>query len=235
MNKSIYLTTCGRCGTHWVKHMLCDTLGFRSELPDVHSYHGPLGRIRNYIRVVRQKEEENAGGYVYVYHTPLDKLRPILGIVNICAIIRDPRDVTVSSAIFAVKKGRITVEQVPEYINHKVRNGGFFITIMASYLKYKEEFGLYIVKYEDMLTNTQEALSGILDRFGYKYNIERVLESVNRRSFVKMSGGRQAGDENPHDHVRKGIIGDWKNHFTEEDNEIFLKRHGHIMKEFGYL
>jgi len=33
---------------------------------------------------------------------------------------------------------------------------------------------------------------------------------------------------------RKGIIGDWKNHFSQEDLDYLLDRVGNKMKEFNY-
>ena len=35
-------------------------------------------------------------------------------------------------------------------------------------------------------------------------------------------------------HKRKGIKGDYLNHFTEEDNKYFIKKAGNLMKTLGY-
>jgi len=35
-------------------------------------------------------------------------------------------------------------------------------------------------------------------------------------------------------HKRKGIKGDYLNHFTEEDNNYFIKKAGNLMKKLGY-
>ena len=35
--------------------------------------------------------------------------------------------------------------------------------------------------------------------------------------------------------VRKGQKGDWRSHFTKEDEETFLKVHGRTMRKLGYI
>ena len=44
------------------------------------------------------------------------------------------------------------------------------------------------------------------------------LESFRRNKFVNKSQFFQV-DDNGHSFIRKGVIGDWKNHFDEEMNK----------------
>jgi hypothetical protein len=46
-------------------------------------------------------------------------------------------------------------------------------------------------------------------------------EAVSAHSFAATSGGRPPGEENEFSHRRKGIAGDWRNHFTRELGEAF--------------
>ena len=49
-----------------------------------------------------------------------------------------------------------------------------------------------------------------------------------------MSGGRQKGEAEPTAHVRKGIVGDWRNYFTKRDGELFHEIAGKTLIEMGY-
>jgi len=46
--------------------------------------------------------------------------------------------------------------------------------------------------------------------------------------------GRRPGQEDIHAHQRKGIAGDWRNHFTTRVKEVFKQRYGHVLIATGY-
>ena len=50
--------------------------------------------------------------------------------------------------------------------------------------------------------------------------LEKLLED---HSFSKLAAGRQPGQEDVNSHYRKGVIGDWKNHFTDAHVDKFRK------------
>ena len=213
-----------------MKHMLRDSLGFSGELPCVDNYRRAPGRVRTYVKIIREKELLDPGGRIYVYHTPVHMLKPILGIVNIVALVRDPRDVAVSSVIYKYKSN--------ENLHERVFNSGrgrFYAKLMSSFIDGRKEFQLYVMRYEDVKADTFGSITSVLDHFGYEYDPEVVEKAVKKRSFRSMSEGRCVGEEDCSSHYRKGVIGDWKNVFTKEDCESFVKDHYHIMKEFGYL
>ena len=56
---------------------------------------------------------------------------------------------------------------------------------------------------------------------------------VQRASFRALSG-REAGDEDLSSHLRKGIVGDWKNHFGEAALSRFEAVAGPLLQELGY-
>ena len=53
-------------------------------------------------------------------------------------------------------------------------------------------------------------------------------------SFEKLSKGRTRGQEDPTSFFRKGIAGDWRNVFTEEDKVLFKKEAGDLLIKLGY-
>ena len=63
-------------------------------------------------------------------------------------------------------------------------------------------------------------MSSRRDRYPFRLAVLRIVEE---HSFKKMSGGRSRGDSSSTAFARKGIAGDWKNHFTPELREQFGK------------
>jgi hypothetical protein len=58
--------------------------------------------------------------------------------------------------------------------------------------------------------------------------------TVARNSFAALSGGREPGDENPHHHYRRGVPGNWRDHFTAEHLAAFRMRFGDLAEQLGY-
>lgn len=63
---------------------------------------------------------------------------------------------------------------------------------------------------------------------------ERLLGIVWEQDFKKKSGGRERGSEDPGSHYRKGVSGDWRNHFTERHVEHFKRKHNDLLLRYGY-
>ena len=52
--------------------------------------------------------------------------------------------------------------------------------------------------------------------------------------FTKMSKGRAPGEERKDSHFRKGVAGDWKNHFKSQHKEKFIDIYGDTLQKLGY-
>ena len=61
-----------------------------------------------------------------------------------------------------------------------------------------------------------------------------LLAIVHRNRFEGKAGGRKPGDENRESHYRKGISGDWKNHFTFRIRDRFKEQYGDLLVNLGY-
>jgi lipopolysaccharide transport system ATP-binding protein len=56
---------------------------------------------------------------------------------------------------------------------------------------------------------------------------------VNDNSF-KNRAGRKPGEEDVTSHYRKGVSGDWQNHFTDNIKAAFKEKFGQILIDTGY-
>jgi len=90
------------------------------------------------------------------------------------------------------------------------------------------------VRYEDLLEHPHQEVDRLLGFLGVDAQ-ESVVEScVNSASFEKLSRGRERGQEDPSSFYRKGVAGDWKNYFTEEDRRVFKEEAGELLIRLGY-
>jgi lipopolysaccharide transport system ATP-binding protein len=92
-----------------------------------------------------------------------------------------------------------------------------------------------IIRYEDLLANDWEILETLLIR-DCQFPVSRATlrDVVERNRFEHMSGGRKPGEEELTAHERKGIAGDWENHFTERVTDTFNERYGKLLSDSGY-
>ena len=62
---------------------------------------------------------------------------------------------------------------------------------------------------------------------------EQLEKVVLQHRFERVSG-RKRGEEDESHHLRKGISGDWKNHFSPELKKQFKARYGSVLIATGY-
>jgi hypothetical protein len=90
------------------------------------------------------------------------------------------------------------------------------------------------VRYEDLLERPHEEVGRLLGFLGVDKKDSVVEHCVGSASFEKLSRGRERGQEDPTSFYRKGVAGDWKNHFTEEDRRVFKEEAGELLIRLGY-
>jgi SAM-dependent methyltransferase len=104
-------------------------------------------------------------------------------------------------------------------------------SIQESWISSKES----IVRYEQLLTNDFDVLEKVLiEECGIPASREQLRKIVARNRFGSADSGRKRGEEDIHAHQRKGIAGDWKNHFTPKIERAFYDRYGDLLARAGY-
>ncbi len=101
--------------------------------------------------------------------------------------------------------------------------------------KMENDERIYLVRYEDLLENTQNTLQKLLENF---FDIPEVdeehLKSVIHRFSFENQTKRKKGEENTKSFLRKGVRGDWKNYFGEKEKEEFKKYSQDLLVRLGY-
>jgi hypothetical protein len=90
-----------------------------------------------------------------------------------------------------------------------------------------------VVRYEDMIADEQGQFQRIFEHCRIPVPPRRRREIVREHSF-ESKAGRRPGVEDPANHRRKGIAGDWQNHFTPGVKGAFKERFGRVLVETGY-
>ncbi len=88
--------------------------------------------------------------------------------------------------------------------------------------------------YEALKADAVVALDDLMTRMLDKPADARLVRLAVERNDFDLFSGRTAGNEDRGDALRKGIVGDWRNHFTREAAEIFESRAGDQLRLLGY-
>ena len=169
-------------------------------------------------------------------------------------IWRDPRDIIVSWYYYSLFPTEWTH---PKYIeqNRKAvpftdiddikRNLPSFIDYVyvqqrSPHFTWSEFFDRWFDR-EDMISTSYEVLRAqpvqelmrVAGVMGVELEEPEAREIVERYSFEKLTG-RRAGEEAKRTFLRKGVAGDWKNHFTRRAGEVMAQHVGDRLVRSGY-
>jgi hypothetical protein len=90
------------------------------------------------------------------------------------------------------------------------------------------------IRYEDLVAKSAPVLEEILMFLGASAEPDVVATCLRGGSFETLSGGRARGEENRGSFFRKGISGDWRQHFTAETARRFDEKAGTWLARYGY-
>lgn len=90
-----------------------------------------------------------------------------------------------------------------------------------------------ILKYEDLIEDFEGSFERACAHLQLDLDAEYVADLKEKYSF-KALAKREPGDEDQTDHYRKGVPGDWKNHFDAELAKAFNAAYGDDCKFLGY-
>lgn len=91
----------------------------------------------------------------------------------------------------------------------------------------------YVTSYETILNRQETEFAKIVQFLGWRVAEEEIAKITSDLSFYKRSGRKQ-GDGNPASHYRKGVSGDWKNHFDQKTGKFFEVLYPNLLIKLGY-
>ncbi|XP_069830982.1 amine sulfotransferase-like [Dendropsophus ebraccatus] len=155
---------------------------------------------------------------------------------KIIYVCRNPKDVMVSFYHFYLLKPNIkcTIHWetfIDVYISGKVESSSWFDHVRGWYT-HKEDFNILFVTYEEMIKDLRSAVKKICKFVGINLDEKAIDTVVEKATFTNMKHDPVANykfipsdllDHSKGDFLRKGTVGDWKNHMTVAQNEMFDK------------
>lgn len=212
----MWIVSYPRSGNTWVRLLLEHALGFETKsayMADRRQIVGMFGD--GYLTGCQEVE------VIKTHATSLP------GNDDVIYILRDGRDAVASYWYFLGDWERKPAESFTEFLQLLPSSGNWWAFHVYAWLELEHPHRVLLVRYEDLHKDQERELRRILDFLG--------LEPIRAFSDygVKMSF------ENLHAHFptffRSGRIGAWRETFSPEDEEFFLKHDLGYLTKLGYV
>lgn len=207
----LFTTGYPRSGNTWMGILLADVLDspLQEKVGNPIRFYG-FSEVGKYVIRKTHNRGQIPGPAVYIY--------------------RDPRDICVSSYFyFGQPSINYTICAMAGLLEKKIPLP--FLKWPRTMKEHKEYYTIAI-RYEDLLETPTETLWGIVRALtGLELTESRIAETFERQRFDVIL-------ERFPDHkhfMRKGIIGDWENHFKRDDGRLFQEYFGRLMLDQGYI
>ncbi|TAN46426.1 MAG: tetratricopeptide repeat protein [Methylococcaceae bacterium] len=164
----------------------------------------------------------------------LDRLKVLFPEAKFILIYRDGRDIAVSGWYHLKRQfGEDQADPLPAYAK---RIAAVWRNDYEKAVAFAERYpgDCAQLRYEDLHENPVQELARLFDFLGLDSSPEIVNQCVEACNFDKLAGGRQRGEENLQSHFRKGIVGDWRNHFDQDTWAMFDAEAGALLEKLGY-
>jgi len=235
--EDIFLVAYPKSGITWLRFLIgnymsgneCDFSNSHFLIPDIH-YNLEYCRSLKSPRIIKS-------------HMPYTKRYP-----RVVYLVRDGRDVAVSFFYYLKKYKQIDQDKsfsefLPEFNKGPIDRFGSWSRHAESWMKHSGP-NLLIVRYEDLLENTEAELKKILTFCRFDIDDARVTTAIEYSSMDKMRKSELdeqdknelfSNSDKSISFVRSGKSGNWSEYFNERELSEFYQRHGRSLKSLGYF
>ena len=244
INNSVVLVEYPKSGGTWLGQLISSYFNIafpRNEFPSIkrilyHGHYKPIYNIKKNKQIVLLVRD-GRDVMVSLYHHQLlwndkNKLHPKdVNYHRKSVPFTDFENVSKNMKAFI----EYTFTESPSKINHFTYMGNW-TEFNESWLKERDESdNIYLVRYEDLLSDTLGTMKKMLEEFFKIDNINEVdLKAIVDKYSFENQTNRKKGEEVKNSFLRKGISGDWKNYFDEAAEKEFMKFASKTMKKLKY-
>ena len=96
---------------------------------------------------------------------------------------------------------------------------------MDNWLSARNNYNILVVKYEDLIADSCKEISRISKFISRDLSSEKIVEIAEKTSFASVTKEKLFKVENgvSDSFLRKGVVGDWRNHFVDVDDEKLMR------------
>ncbi|XP_052026499.1 probable alcohol sulfotransferase isoform X1 [Apodemus sylvaticus] len=234
--EDLIMLTYPKSGTHWLIEIVCliQTKGDPKWIQSVPIWDRSPWLETDYgYPLIFNKE----GPRLFSSHLPIQLFSKSLfsSKAKMIYVIRNPRDVLVSAYFFWGKTNFVkTPESLETYFEWFLKGNvlfGSWFEHVRGWLSMRECDNFLVLYYEDMKKDTKGTIKKICDFLGKKLGpdeLEMVLkyssfQAMKENNMSNFSLAKNDFSTNDINLMRKGTTGDWKNHFTVAQAEVFDK------------
>jgi len=248
MGKKVLIAGYPKSGNTWLGFMLAYILG--AKYIDLHAPDSKPTLAKHVLDLI-EGDLAHRSDYEFVCKTHSrysfqsdvhgEKLESFDKVIH---IVRDPRDVAVSYYFFTYYSMPIAHDRPEDVLSRKfwfIRKYCWKKTVFRvarawplHTISWRTFEGAQLVRYEDLYGECLAVLERICDYLELQCNLSLLQEAMNHFTFERLSGGRKPGEEYPTAFFRKGVIGDYRNHFEWMDTLIMGQYAGTEMRDLGY-
>lgn len=228
-----FLVSYPRSGITWLRFMLTGLLWHREVsfntvrrvIPGIHTRTDEELQYAPYPRLLKS-------------HAPGNPRYP-----RVVYLVRDGRDVAVSLYYLRTRRGAAYdnfSSFLRKFLAGQTGSMGSWAGHVHSWLALAETRPFLMISYEALQADAHGTLSQIADFLSVSYSPQDLERAVAAGAFSRMRAQesavyqRSAADPSSQFEVRKGVSGDWRNHFSETDHDLFWDEAGEAMRAAGY-
>lgn len=249
VNTNLYHCCIQKSGSQWIKQVLQDPTVFRCCGLSVHDPGRNFIKPGRYPQLTCGFADRRIVSPLYItYHDFAAMPKPQT--YKAFWVMRDPRDV-VCSKYFSVRYSHPMINDGMARLRNKLRDASkedglmHFIRAMGrqqspqvicmrSWINEVADPLVLLLRYEDLIGPDQHGtFRTLFDHLDIPIPDERLQQVLRRYSFESLSGHQQ-GVEDPNCHYRKGLAGDWRNHFHAPHKQAFKQATGSLLADLGY-
>ncbi|XP_036167463.1 bile salt sulfotransferase [Myotis myotis] len=224
-----------KSGTNWLVEILCliyskgdptwvQSVPIWERSPWVENTHG--------YQILKDKE----GPRLITSHVPIHLFPKSIfqSKTKVIYLIRNPRDILVSGYFFWIiskfVKRPESLEQYFEWFTQGHVAFGSWFDHTRGWMSLRGQENVLIVSYEELKQDTRSVVQKICRFLGKKLEPEELNSLLKHSSFQVMKENKMSNytllrgwliEDKNGSLMRKGISGDWKNHFTVAQAEVF--------------
>ncbi|XP_078085672.1 sulfotransferase 6B1 [Mustelus asterias] len=226
--EDMIITSYPKCGFNWVNQLLWDIASTnQSEAKDGNTEVISKVKLLEFEGVERYEMMKNdPSPRVYGTHNHYDNLPPSVHEkkTKLLVVFRNPKDNAASYYHFYQNNPLLPNvgswdEFFRNYMTGEVGWGSYFDNALI-WEKHVDDENVMLITYEELKENLVEGIRRITEFYGLSMSQEQIEKVAGRGTFQAMSDNSQKTHSTFGKVIfRKGVIGDWRTLFTEEQSQ----------------